>query len=69
MFYSLAGALRGEADADYTLLYARLAYSLRTDHIDALLLSAELLEELGQFDLIHMKSFLFIFILHLFKFF
>ena len=51
VFYSLAGALRGEADADYTLLYARLAYSLRTDHIDALLLSAELLEELGQFDL------------------
>ena len=51
VFYSLAGALRGEADADYTLLYARLAYSLRPDHIDALLLSAELLEELGQFDL------------------
>ena len=51
VFYSLAGVLRGEADADYTLLYARLAYSLRPDHIDALLLSAELLEELGQFDL------------------
>ena len=51
VFYSLAGALRGEAGADYTLLYARLAYSLRPDHIDALLLSAELLEELGQFDL------------------
>lgn len=51
VFYSLAGALRGEADADYTLLYARLAYLLRPDHIDALLLSAELLEDLGQFDL------------------
>lgn len=51
VFYSLAGALRGEAGAEYTLLYARLAYSLRPKHIDALLLSAELLEELGQFDL------------------
>jgi tetratricopeptide (TPR) repeat protein len=51
VFYSLAGALRGEAGAEYTLLYARLAYSLHPKHIDALLLSAELLEELGQFDL------------------
>lgn len=45
------GALRGEADADYTLLYGRLAYALRPDHIDALLLNAKLLEELGQFGL------------------
>ena len=51
VFYSLGGALRGEADADYTLLYGRLAYALRPDHIDALLLNAKLLEELGQFGL------------------
>lgn len=51
VFYSLAGALRGEAGADYTLLYGRVAYALRPDHIDALLLNAALLEELGQFDL------------------
>ncbi len=51
VFYSLAGALRGEAGADYTLLYGRLARFLRPDHVDALLLNAELLEELRQFDL------------------
>lgn len=51
VFYSLAGALRGEASAEYTLLYSRVAYALRADHIDALLLNAELLEELGQYDL------------------
>ena len=51
VFYSLGGALRGEADADYILLYGRLAYALRPDHIDALLLNAKLLEELGQFGL------------------
>lgn len=51
VFYSLAGALRGEASAEYTLLYGRVAYALRPDLIDALLLNAELLEELGQFDL------------------
>lgn len=51
VFFSLAGALRGEAASDYTLLYGRMAYALRTDHVDALLLNAELLEDLGQFDL------------------
>jgi tetratricopeptide (TPR) repeat protein len=51
VFYSLAKALRGEAGAGYTLLYGRAAYALRPDHIDALLLNAALLEELGQFDL------------------
>ena len=51
VFYSLAGALRNEARAEYTLLYGRVAYALRPEHIDALLLNAELLEELGQHDL------------------
>lgn len=51
VFFSLAGALRGEAAADYTLLYGRMAHALRPDHVDALLLNAELLEELGQYDL------------------
>ncbi|WP_375689012.1 tetratricopeptide repeat protein [Pseudooceanicola sp. LIPI14-2-Ac024] len=46
IFYSVAAALRGEASYDYTLLYARTAEYLRRDHIDALLLSAELLEDL-----------------------
>ncbi|MBV2359036.1 tetratricopeptide repeat protein [Thalassococcus sp. CAU 1522] len=51
VFYTLAGALSNESDDDYTLLYARLAEHLRPDHVDALLLTAELLEKLGQHDL------------------
>lgn len=46
IFYSVAAALRGEASYDYTLLYSRTAEYLRRDHTDALLLSAELLEDL-----------------------
>jgi len=48
IFYSVAAALRGEASYDYTLLYSRTAEHLRRDHIDALLLSAELLEDLSR---------------------
>ena len=52
VFFTFAAVLRGEQAGDYyTLLYARLARHLRPDHIDALLLTAELLEGLGQFDL------------------
>ena len=51
VFYSIADALRGEADPDYALLYTRTAQYLRPTHVDALLLSAELLEQLGQYDL------------------
>jgi tetratricopeptide (TPR) repeat protein len=51
VFYSLADALRGEADPDYALLYTRTAEYLRPDHVDALLLSAELLENLEQYEL------------------
>lgn len=48
VFYSVAGALDGEADDHYTLLYARLAEYLKPDHVDAVLLSASLLERLGR---------------------
>ncbi|MEO0381819.1 MAG: tetratricopeptide repeat protein, partial [Pseudomonadota bacterium] len=51
VFYSVAGALRADAGADYTLIYARIARHLRPDQIDALLLVADLLEELEQFTL------------------
>lgn len=51
VFFSLAGALRNEAGPNYTLLYGRLALHLRPDHVDALLLNAELLENLGQYEL------------------
>ncbi len=48
VFFSLASALRGEADDSYVLLYARAAAALRPDHADAQLLVADLLERLGQ---------------------
>ena len=51
VFYSVASALRSEAGADYTLLYGRIARHLRPDHVDALLLNAELLDSLGQYEL------------------
>ncbi|MGR3634853.1 MAG: tetratricopeptide repeat protein [Shimia sp.] len=51
VYYTIGSALQVEANADYTLLYTRIAEFLRSDHIEALLLSAELLEQLGQFEL------------------
>jgi tetratricopeptide (TPR) repeat protein len=51
VFFTVAGALSGEAEDTYTLLYTRLAQALAPRHTDALLLSAAILERQGQFDL------------------
>ena len=51
VFYTVAGALNGEASDSYTLLYSRMATHLRPTHTDAILLSAALLERQEQFDL------------------
>ena len=51
VFYTLAGALSNESNDDFTLLYARVAQYLRPEHTDVILLTAELLEQLGQHDL------------------
>lgn len=51
VFYTLAGALANEANDDFTLLYSRIAEYLRPDHAGAILMSADLLEQLGQYDL------------------
>lgn len=51
VFFTMATALNGEADDGYTLMYARIAAYLRADHIDAILLTAGLLEAQEQFDL------------------
>ncbi len=51
VFFSVGAALSGEASDDYSLLYARVATYLRPGHIDAILLSADLLDKLGQYDL------------------
>jgi tetratricopeptide (TPR) repeat protein len=51
IYHSIGGALRGEAQEAYTLLYTRMALAIRPDHIDALLATAEILESLDQYDL------------------
>jgi tetratricopeptide (TPR) repeat protein len=49
--FSIASALSGEASDTYTLLYGRLAEYLRPGMTDAILVSADLLESLGQHDM------------------
>lgn len=51
VFYIVGAALNGDTADEYTLVYARIAGYLRPDHIDAILLSAQLLDSLGQYDL------------------
>ncbi|MCC6306601.1 MAG: tetratricopeptide repeat protein [Rhodobacteraceae bacterium] len=48
VFYSVALVLQDEAEDGFTLLYCRTAEALRPDHADAVLLSARLLDGLGQ---------------------
>lgn len=51
VFFTVAAALSNEANDDYTLVYARVAEYLRPDHGDAVLLAAQMLENLGRFEL------------------
>ena len=51
VFFTVAGALEGEAVDAYTLLYSRTAEFLRPDHVDAVLLSASLLEAQENYEL------------------
>ncbi|WIY26263.1 tetratricopeptide repeat protein [Parasedimentitalea psychrophila] len=51
VFYTVASALSGEAANDYVLVYARMAAVLSPSHMDSILLSADLLEKLGRYDL------------------
>lgn len=51
VLFNLAGVLNGRTAPEHVLIYARLANFLRPDHAPAALMSAELLEELDQFDL------------------
>ena len=48
VFFTVAGALSSEENDDLTLIYARLSNYLRPDHVDALLLSGELLAGMGR---------------------
>ena len=52
VFFTFAAVLRNENAGDYyVLLYTRVARYLRPGHIDALLMTADLLESLGQREL------------------
>lgn len=51
VFFSVGAALNGDAADEYTLVYARVAGYLRPGHIEATLLSAQLLDALGQYEL------------------
>ncbi len=51
VFYSVANALRNESNSGYTLVFSRTAEILRPGHIDAILLSASLLENMQLYDL------------------
>lgn len=51
VFFTLASALDGQANDGYILIYARLAALLRPDHLEAVLMSASLLVQQGQYAL------------------
>ncbi|WP_343032030.1 tetratricopeptide repeat protein [Roseovarius bejariae] len=51
VFFSLGRALLSDTSEDYILLYSRVAEHLSPDHIDAVIMSAELLESLGRYEL------------------
>lgn len=51
VFFTMAAALNGETADDYVLLFSRSAEALKPTHVDAILLSAELLDSLGRFKL------------------
>ncbi|MDX5349694.1 MAG: tetratricopeptide repeat protein [Paracoccaceae bacterium] len=51
VFFSVATALNGDADPVYTLLHLRVAGYLRPDHTDVVLMTADVLEMLGQHQL------------------
>lgn len=51
VFHILAGLMQGEAPDSQTLIQSRLSEYLRPDHIDAVLLSASVLENLGRYEL------------------
>lgn len=52
VFFTFSAILRSENAGDYfVLLYSRIARYLSPEHVDALLLTADLLEDLGQYEL------------------
>lgn len=50
VFLTVAGVVRGNAEDDFTLLYSRIAEHLKPQDVDPMLFSAELLEDMGNFE-------------------
>ncbi|MEQ9239805.1 tetratricopeptide repeat protein [Roseovarius indicus] len=51
VFYSLGRALVSDTSEDYVLLYSRIAEYLSPGHVDAVMMTAELFEALGRYQL------------------
>ncbi len=51
VFYSLGRALMSDTSEDYVLLYSRIAEILNPAHVDAIMMTAELFEQLERHDL------------------
>ena len=51
VFHSIANSVSKEADPTFALIYSRLAQYLDRKHVDSTLMTADLLVELGQYDL------------------
>ena len=51
VFFSLGRALQADAGPDYVLLFARVAEHLTPENVDAVIMTAELLESLERFEL------------------
>ena len=51
VYYSVASAMKDQTSDSYLLLYTRLAEALDPDHVDAKLLTATFLEDLGRYHL------------------
>ncbi|KNG94088.1 tetratricopeptide TPR_2 [Pseudaestuariivita atlantica] len=51
VYFSIATALQNEAEDEYTLIYATIADYIRPDHVEATLMTANLLDKLERYDL------------------
>ncbi|MEQ8291501.1 MAG: tetratricopeptide repeat protein [Roseovarius sp.] len=51
VFFSLGRALISDTSEDYVLLYSRIAEYLNPEHIDSVMMTAELFESLGRYQL------------------
>lgn len=51
VFYAIGRALQPDTGGDYVLFYSRIAESLNPNHIEAMIMSAELLDGLGRYEL------------------